>query len=250
MMHQDGTQDLQRIYRTRFEGKWGYRVKVWKILTRYFARWVPPLGAVLDLGAGYCEFINNITAARKHAMDLNPETLNLAGPDVKIFQQDCSEPWPLAEAELDAVFTSNFLEHLPNKEAVRRTLSNAYYCLKPGGRFIAIGPNIKYTQGAYWDFFDHYVELTELSLSEALSNCGFDIEKQLPRFLPYTMSQGRQYPTWMLRLYLALPAAWPLFGKQFLVIGIKPKSNTGAASNTPLSADVEQLERAGLGRPK
>ena len=51
-MHQDGTQDLQRIYRTRFEGKFGYRIKVWKILTRYFARWVPPLGAVLDLGAG------------------------------------------------------------------------------------------------------------------------------------------------------------------------------------------------------
>ncbi len=59
-----------------------------------------------------------------------------------------------------------------------------------GGRLIAMGPNIKYVPGAYRDFF----ELTELSLSEALSNCQFEIEKQVARFLPFTMSQGRQYP--------------------------------------------------------
>ena len=80
----------------------------------------------------------------------------------------------------------------------------------------------KYVAGAYWDFFDHYIELTELSLAEALSNCGFEIEKRVARFLPYTMSQGRQYPTWMLRLYLAMPVTWPIFGRQFLVVGKKP----------------------------
>jgi hypothetical protein len=94
--------------------------------------------------------------------------------------------------------------------------------LKPGGRFIAMGPNIKYIPGAYWDFFDHYVELTELSLAEALLNCGFEIEKQVGRFLPYTMSQGSQYPVWMLRVYLAVPLAWPIFGQQFLVVGRRP----------------------------
>ena len=155
-------------------------------------------------------------------MDLNPDTRLRAAPGVTVLEQDCSEPWPLPEGELDAVFTSNFLEHLPNKSAVSAVLSNAFECLKPGGRFIAMGPNIKYVPGAYWDFFDHYVELTELSLSEALSNNGFQIEKQVARFLPYTMSRGREYPAWVLRLYLALPAAWPLFGKQFLVIGQKP----------------------------
>jgi len=221
MTRQVDRQNLQRIYSARFAGKLDYRVEVWKVLASYFGRWVPPEGAVLDLGAGYCEFINNISAGRKYAMDLNPEILNTAGSNVKIVQQDCSESWPLAEAELDVVFTSNFLEHLPNKEAVRMTLSNAHHCLKPSGRFIAMGPNIKYTQGAYWDFFDHYVELTELSLSEALSNCGFEIEKQVSRFLPYTMSHGHQYPTWLLRMYLEMPAVWPLFGKQFLVIGRK-----------------------------
>src|SRR5262249_55932064 len=147
--------------------------------------WVPASGTVLDLGAGYCEFINNASAGRKYAMDLNPDIHQRAAAGIMVLQQDCSQPWPLPEGALDAVFTSNFLEHLPDKAAVSAVLSNAHRCLKPGGRFIAMGPNIKYVAGAYWDFFDHYVELTELSLSEALSVCGFEIEKQVPRFLPY-----------------------------------------------------------------
>jgi len=214
--------ELQRIYATRFTGKTDYRTQVWRVLVSYFSQWFPKMGTVLDLGAGYCEFINNATASVKYAMDLNPDVHKRAAQGVTVLQQDCSDPWPLPEGHLDAVFTSNFLEHLPDKAAVSAVLSNAYRCLKPGGRLIAMGPNIKYLSGAYWDFFDHHVELTELSLAEALSNCDFEIEKAVARFLPYTMSQGRRYPTRVLRLYLAVPAAWPIFGKQFLVIGQKP----------------------------
>ena len=216
--------ELQHIYSARFAGKTGYRTDVWKVLVSYFGRWIPQRAAILDLGAGYCEFINNVEAATKYAMDLNPEIDERAASGIVILRQDCSEPWPVAEETLDAVFTSNFLEHLPNKGAVRAVLSHAYRCLKPGGRFIALGPNIKYVPGAYWDFFDHYVELTELSLAEALSTSGFEIEKKTGRFLPYTMSRGIRYPVWMLKLYLALPAMWPWFGRQFLVIGRKPSN--------------------------
>ncbi len=222
MSSSPGASELQKIYGTRFAGQAEYRTKVWKVLAPYFGQWFPKTGTVLDLGSGYCEFINNATAGKRYAMDLNPDVHQRAAAGVKVLQQDCSAPWPVADGELDAVFTSNFLEHLPNKGAVSVVLGNAYRCLKPGGRFIALGPNIKYLPGAYWDFFDHYVELTELSLAEALTNNGYQIEKQVARFLPYTMSQGRHYPIWMLQLYLALPAAWPLMGKQFLVIGRKP----------------------------
>ena len=217
----DGS-ELQRIYGTRFDGRTEYRTQVWKVLAPFFSRYFPRDGAVLDLGAGYCEFINNIDAHTKYAMDLNPDIRIRAEKDVTILQQDCAESWPVQEQSLDAVFTSNFLEHLPDKRAVSAVLSHAYRCLKPGGRLIALGPNIKYLSGAYWDFFDHYVELTEESLAEALSNCNFSVEFKVPRFLPYTMSNNRRYPMWMLRLYLATPAAWPVFGKQFLVVGQKP----------------------------
>ncbi len=217
--------ELQRIYSARFAGKTAYRTKVWRVLTPYFGQWFPKTGTILDLGAGYCEFINNADARVKYAMDLNPEVHQRATAGVTVIQQDCSESWSLPEAELDAVFTSNFLEHLPNKSAVSTVLSQALRCLKPGGRFLAMGPNIKYVPGAYWDFFDHYVELTELSLSEALSTLGYEIEIQIPRFLPYTMSDGCQYPIWLLRTYLATPMFWPMFGKQFFVVARKPLTN-------------------------
>lgn len=217
-----GESELQHIYNARFIGKTKYRNRIWQTLVPYFSKWIPRDGTVLDLGAGYCEFINNVKAGRKYAMDLNPDVQRLAAKDVTVFQQDCSLPWPLERDTLDAVFTSNFLEHLPDKGSVRKVLSNAFDCLKPGGRFIAMGPNIKYLPGAYWDFFDHYVELSDLSLAEALSNCGYLIEERIARFLPYTMSHGPEYPNLLLRIYLALPVVWPIAGRQFLVIGQKP----------------------------
>jgi SAM-dependent methyltransferase len=214
--------ELQRIYDTRFVGKTEYRTRVWEVLAPFFGRWFPGNGTILDLGAGYCEFINNATAGSKYAMDLNPEIHKRAAKGVTVLQQDCSKPWPLEDGTLDAVFTSNFLEHLPSKASVAEVLAHVHRCLKPGGHFIALGPNIKYLPGAYWDFFDHFIALTELSLAEALTNSDFEVEEQIPRFLPYTMSRGRQYPMWMLRMYIAMPWVWPLFGTQFLVVGRKP----------------------------
>ena len=51
--------ELQRIYGARFAGKTDYRTGIWRVLASYFAPWFPSAGSVLDLGAGYCEFINN-----------------------------------------------------------------------------------------------------------------------------------------------------------------------------------------------
>ena len=154
-------------------------------------------------------------------MDLNPEAAELAATEVMIIQQDCSEDWRVPPGSLDVVFTSNFLEHLPTKAALERTLQHAYGALVPGGRLIALGPNIKHLPGAYWDLFDHYLPLTELSLTEVLTKCGFRIELCQGRFLPYTMSDGKEYPIWMLRAYLSLNIAWRIFGKQFLVVASK-----------------------------
>jgi SAM-dependent methyltransferase len=154
-------------------------------------------------------------------MDLNPDVYRLAKPGVAILNQDCSTHWELGPTCLDAVFTSNFLEHLPSKAAVESTLQEAFSALRSGGRLIAMGPNIKIVSGKYWDFFDHYVPLTELSLVEVLTKTGFEIEICRDRFLPYTMSDGRKYPVWMLRVYLSMPLAWKFFGEQFLVVARK-----------------------------
>jgi SAM-dependent methyltransferase len=215
-------QQLTEIYERRFKDTQEYRGKVWKLLTsHFFNQWIKPNHHVLDLGCGYGEFINNITAEKKWGMDLNPASKGKLNPNVTFLEQDCSKQWNLQG--LDLVFTSNFFEHLPNKACLTETLKQAYRALKPGGRLIAMGPNIKYLPDLYWDFFDHHVILSELSLKEALEIEGFQIEACIPKFLPYTMVGGINYPLFLVKLYLSLPIFWGIKGRQFLLIARKPK---------------------------
>lgn len=217
--------DVQTIYGQRFAANRDYRQKIWRVLIDdFFQELLGTDAAVLDLGCGYGEFINQISAREKFGMDLNPDSAAMLASGVKFFRQDCSQTWPLPDNTLDAVFTSNFFEHLPDKATLGRTLEQARRCLKPGGRLVALGPNIKYLPGAYWDFWDHYLPLTELSLIEGLRNRGFSVERCDARFLPYTMAGGPQYPLLFLRVYLRLSVAWRFFGKQFLVVAVKPIS--------------------------
>ena len=212
--------ELQTIYARRFTpGNAAYRDRLWKVLVAdFFQSWISPDATVLDLGCGYGEFINHVKCRTRYAMDLNPDSPGHLAPDVRFINQDCSQPWALPPASLDVVFTSNFFEHLPDKLALKQTLIEAARCLRPGGLVIALGPNIKYVQGAYWDFWDHFLCLTELSLAEALANNGYNIRRMIPRFLPYTTVNQPAFPMAFVRAYLRMPWLWPFWGRQFLVV--------------------------------
>jgi SAM-dependent methyltransferase len=215
--------DLQEIYRRRFHGTLDYRNRVWQVLTAdFFSRWIGQSDRVLDLGCGYCQFINHIACSERYGMDLNPSAMDHAAKNVTLFQQDCATRWPFDDNFLDAIFTSNFFEHLPTKGALEHTLREAVRCLKPGGKLIALGPNIRYLAAHYWDFFDHHLALSDKSLVEVLEKTGFVVLESIPRFLPYTMVNSREYPLFFIRVYVRLPAAWTFLGKQFLVIVRKP----------------------------
>lgn len=215
--------NLAYQYRMRFEASARYRERIWEELAhRFFQRYVKNDAVILELGVGWGEFIRNIRAATRFAMDLNPDAAARIGHGVTFLHQDCSEHWGMPDSCLDVVFTSNFFEHLRTKEALQRVLAEARRCLKPGGRLVCLGPNIRFIPGAYWDFWDHYLPLTERSLSEGLALTGFEVERCVSRFLPYSMSQGFQPPAFLVAIYLRMPLLWRLFGKQFLVIGRKP----------------------------
>jgi SAM-dependent methyltransferase len=217
------TSELEKTYHRRFDADLQYRNAVWRVLVRdFFSKFFGPQDHILDLGCGYGQFVNNIECAHRYAMDLNPASRTLLDKNVVFMEQDCSERWPLETETLNLVFTSNFFEHLPTKAHLKKTLEEAYRCLRPQGQLIAMGPNAKYIPGAYWDFFDHHIALTELSLQEILEVVGFQSQEVIGRFLPFTMVNAPKFPMTFISLYLKMPWVWRWFGGQFLVIAKKP----------------------------
>jgi hypothetical protein len=63
---------LVRLYALRFSAEEKARkAAVWRVLCRsFFQRYVDESDTVLDIGAGYCEFVNHIVCRRKLARDL------------------------------------------------------------------------------------------------------------------------------------------------------------------------------------
>jgi len=217
--------DLKQLYRQRFdEAGRARRAAIWGVLYReVFGRWIRNDDTVLDLGAGFCEFINAARAARRIAVDLNPDTTRLAAPGIEVHQVSASKLDFLAADSVDVVFSSNFLEHLPDKDQVLEVLREALRVLKPGGTLILLGPNVRLIPGVYWDFFDHHVPLSDRSLCEAIAMIGFDLIEAQARFLPYTTRSALPQAAWLVALYLKLrPLSSGMLGKQFLIIARKP----------------------------
>jgi SAM-dependent methyltransferase len=215
--------ELQKIYRHRFDAAdLPFRAKLWKTLCQYFfSRYVRPTDTVVDVGAGYCEFINHIPGSRKIAIDLNPDVRRFAAPGVEVINEPCTNLASLPADSANVVFMSNFLEHLPTKEMVINTLAEAKRILVSGGRLMILQPNIRFVGHEYWDFIDHHTPLTDRSLVEALENLDMDIELLIPRFLPYTTKSAMPKATFFVRLYLMVPIAWHILGKQAFVIAVK-----------------------------
>ena len=65
--------------------------------------------------------------------------------------------------------------------------------IRPGGLFVAMQSDIRYAAGAYWDYYDHVLPLSDRSAREGFDKSGFVVEDLVPR-------------------------VWPLLGKQFVTI--------------------------------
>jgi len=117
---------------------------------------------VLDIGAGYCEFINNIRARRKYAVDPNQDTRTYANQDVEVVTSAASDLHFLPADSVDIAFMSNLLEHVQSKEEVLQVLVEVHRVYKPGGHLLILQPNIRYIHDQYWDSFDHRILLTDI----------------------------------------------------------------------------------------
>jgi SAM-dependent methyltransferase len=210
---------LDRIYEGRFADE-DQRTKdgIWREVGAYLQRWVPTDGSVLDLACDRGYFIRHIRARERWATDVRDMAASVA-PDVQFVQVDgLAVSSAVPNAHFDAVFVSNYLEHLAGPDAVIAQLGEIRDVLKATGRLIVLQPNIRFVGAAYWDFIDHKVALTERSLVEAARAAGFQVETLIPRFLPYTTKSRLPQSPMLVRAYLRIPLAWRFLGKQTLLV--------------------------------
>jgi SAM-dependent methyltransferase len=217
------------LYRLRFtEEELRQQRDFWRPICNFLQQYIDRQGATLDIGAGYCHFINQIESRRRVALDINEETVRkYAQSDIEIVVSDAADLSELAPDSFDSIFASNVYEHFQSKEDVARNFSQAYRILKPGGRIVVLQPNFAYCAKQYFDFFDHRLIFTHRSMAEGLEAAGFTIERLIPRFLPFTSKSRLPRAAWMVSLYVKIPPVWKIFGAQMLVVGSKrPPPNT------------------------
>ena len=222
--------DLKKIYARRFTPDLAYRAGMWRILCRdFFQDYVDRSSRVVEIGAGYCEFINNIEAAQRTAVDINPDLKQYTAPGVKAVLARTDRMRRVRSSSADVVFASNFFEHLTREEIVG-TLHEVHRVLAPGGRFMILQPNVRFCGRDYWMFFDHVTPIDDRALVEVLEVNGFEMVKVIPRFLPYSTKSALPRQYLLIRLSLRLPVLWRLFGQQSFLLGRKPnESKSGSA---------------------
>ncbi len=213
--------NYERIYSYRFRGiEQADREVVWEELSSFLHPLLGYPNTVLDPAAGLGEFIRHTPAEERWAVDAVDFGLG-TDPSVKMVIGDTLTA-DVPRDYFDAVWVSNFLEHLLSQEQVAEFLERMTSRLKPGGRMAIMGPNYKYCYREYFDCADHTVVLSHLGVAEHVAGAGLEIERLIPRFLPYSF-RGRLPPSRALvRQYLKTPIAWRLLGKQFLIVARRP----------------------------
>ena len=219
--------NLQDLYNTRFsdeekKNKNGIWVEICAFINRVFGT---EDGIIVDVAAGYCDFINNYKSTetqKKYAIDLNPDVEKYADSSVTTICdgiEALDKYWN--EGTVSLFFMSNFLEHI-SKEQIHNLLRDEYRLLKKGGKLLILTPNIKYVGGKYWDFFDHITPITDKAIIEEAETIGYKLEKDIERFMPFTTKSRLPQAQWMVRAYLRLlPIMGKIMGEQSLIMFVK-----------------------------
>jgi SAM-dependent methyltransferase len=192
------------------------RETLWRSLFKfYFRRWIRENDCVLELGAGYGHFINNVNARRRIAVDLWPELPTFLQAGVEGHVGTVSDLSFLENDSVDFVFASNLFEHLTQDE-LSRVLLQIKPKLSARGLLCALQPNYRYAYREYFDDYTHITVYSHVTLCDFLRTCGYEIVECKPRFMPFTVKSSAIISPVLIWLYLNSPLK-PL-GKQMLVI--------------------------------
>jgi SAM-dependent methyltransferase len=214
---------LETTYEARFnEDERRAKVAIWAQIVEFLGRYIDADRPILDLGCDAGYFINQATGSERWATDIR-DMAPYVGDGVRFVRADgLSLAAHLPNDHFGTVFMSNYLEHLASPTAVIEQLQVVHRLLAPGGRVVVLQPNIRLVGGRYWDFIDHHVPLTERSLVEAGETAGLRTIKVITRFLPFSTKGRLPSSPLLVRLYLAVPLAWRVLGKQTLYVAERP----------------------------
>jgi ubiquinone/menaquinone biosynthesis C-methylase UbiE len=191
---------------------------VWKEIILFLNPYLFNKDTVLDLGAGYCDFINNVKAKEKIAVDISPELKNYANENIRKINSLATDLSQVEDSSIDIVFSSNLLEHLDNEE-LSKCMSEVKRVLKKDGLFITMQPNYRLSYKTYFDDFTHKKVFSDESLKGFLIANDFEILKYWPRFLPFSLKSRPSFiPTFplLIRAYLNSPIK-PFAGQMLFI---------------------------------
>jgi SAM-dependent methyltransferase len=191
------------------------RRQVWREIVRYVQARSPAVETLIELGPGYCDFVNQFQAGKKIAFDLNPEMLHYAESDVELRIEGCTTLPGVPCESVDMIFASNFLEHLAGED-VDELLERVAAVLKPGGRLVLIQPNYRLCAKNYFDDPTHLTIFDDSNIGEWLAKSGLRVVDLVAGLLPFSMNGRLPKSGILTRLYLMSP--WkPLAAQMYIV---------------------------------
>ena len=191
------------------------REALWQALVSYhFQAQVDPSHTVLELGAGFGHFINNIRAARRIALDQWDGFPAYLKPGIESHVGPVSDLGFLEDSSVDFVMASNLFEHVP-QEAFASVLKQLKAKLRPGGTINLLQPNYRFAFREYFDDYTHTTIYSDISLTDFLGANGFQVLYSEPRFMPLTIKSRFPVSKTLIHMYLMSPLK-PM-GKQMLI---------------------------------
>ena len=194
---------------------------------RFFRPWLPnDSKRVIELGAGYCDWINSLPVPERYAVDVAEMVREYVGSGVTPVVAKAHQLTFAHDNSVDVVLASNLFEHLTHREA-DETFCEIWRVLRPGGRLFIVQPNFRYAWREYFDDYTHLTIYTDQGLSGQLMVNGFVPVQVWPRLLPFSFkSVSFPAPAFLIRLYLYSP--WKPCAKQMALIMEKQVATVAA----------------------
>ncbi len=196
------------------------RSLVWQVFAPFLQKKFKIRNSVLDIGCGFGDFINNITANQKSALDANSEMARFVESSVDFKTGLTTDLKSLfKEKSFDFIFSSNLLEHL-ERDQITDFFNDTRRLLKDDGTLLIFMPNYRLCSREYFDDYTHLTPISDRSIQDWLKSCGYKVEFIHAGFMPFSVKDSRLPMTaWLIKFWLWSP--WKPGGKQMLVSATK-----------------------------